>query len=458
MSNSQENHLLLGAEEHLKQPSAVDETECFEPTVPQPSVSPVHSPAPPPKPRGLTPVVDECLRELGILPIPSKAIPETGLPPATGSEGDAEMVQPRETLVASAKTPLPPPREATAVELIGGIKRTILAQTHLAEDAAEIVAFWAISTWFQDALTVLPCLVITGAANDAWALLHVLRDLCGWATLLAGFRRSHLSVLRGYQTRLVWEPDLGQRTADLLSNLTDRLFLVVGGGSLGCHSAPTAIYAGENPGRHNIQNSIHIHLTATNQAPPARPQGLQKTIGSVRAQLDQYRKTNLNNVKAGTWVPVGLSSETAAIATALGRGVVDAPELRQKLVALLKTLDQQHGSELSNTMEAIVVEGIQSLNHGGLERAYVREIAAEANRLLKVRGETARLSPEKVGHLMKRLGLCTRRLSQSGNGLTFDNATVAGIQQLAAMYIMEDMPAKTEPSDESQATGNTSAM
>jgi hypothetical protein len=125
---------------------------------------------------------------------------------------------------------------------------------------------------------------------------------------------------------LVWEPDLGQRTADLLSNLTDRLFLVVGGGSLGCHSAPTAIYAGENPGRHNIQNSIHIHLTATNQAPPARPQGLQKTIGSVRAQLDQYRKTNLNNVKAGTWVPVGLSSETAAIATALGRGVVDAPE------------------------------------------------------------------------------------------------------------------------------------
>jgi hypothetical protein len=124
----------------------------------------------------------------------------------------------------------------------------------------------------------------------------------------------------------------------------------------------------------------------------------------------------------------------------------------------LKTLDQQHGSEMSNTMEAIVVEGIQSLNHGGLERAYVREIAAEANRLLKVRGETARLSPEKVGHLMKRLGLCTRRLSQSGNGLTFDNATVTGIQQLAAMYIMEDMPAKTEPSDESQATGNTSAM
>jgi hypothetical protein len=338
------------------------------------------------------------------------------------------------------------------------IKRTILAQTHPAEDAAEIVAFWAISTWFQDALSALPCLIITGAAHDAWALLHVLCDLCARAMLLADFRRSHLNVLRGFHTRLIWAPNLDRRTADLLSSLTDRGFSVVGGGSLGRCSASTAIYAGENPGRHNIQNSINIHLTATNQAPPAPPQGLQKMIECVRVHLEQYRKTNLDNVKAKTWVPVGLSSETTTIATALGRGIVDAPELRHKLVALLKTLDQQHGSEMSNTMEAIVVEGIQSLNHGGLERAYVREIAAEANRLLKVRGETARLSPEKVGHLMKRLGLCTRRLSQSGNGLTFDNATVTGIQQLAAMYIMEDMPAKTEPSDESQATGNTSAM
>jgi hypothetical protein len=276
--------------------------------------------------------------------------------------------------------------------------------------------------------------------------------------LLADFRRSHLSVLHGFQTRLVWAPRFDRRTADLLSTLTDRRFSVVGGGSLGYNSSPTAIYADENPGKHNIQNSIHIHLTATNQAPPAPPHGLQEKIEGIPLHLDQYREKNLNKVRAGTWVPVGLSSETAAIATALGRGVVDAPELRHKLVALLKTLDQQHGSEMSNTMEAIVVEGIQSLNHGGLERAYVREIAAEANRLLKVRGETARLSPEKVGHLMKRLGLCTRRLSQSGNGLTFDNATVTGIQQLAAMYIMEDMPAKTEPSDESQATGNTSAM
>ena len=52
----------------------------------------------------------------------------------------------------------------------------------------------------------------------------------------------------------------------------------------------------------------------------------------VPVHLDQYREKNLSEVRRWTWVPSGLSSETAAIATALGRCIVDAPELRQKLV------------------------------------------------------------------------------------------------------------------------------
>ena len=45
--------------------------------------------------------------------------------------------------------------------------------------------------------------------------------------------------------------------------------------------------------------------------------------------LDQYRNKNLRYVRHSTWAPSGLSSETVAIATALGRGIVNAPELRQ---------------------------------------------------------------------------------------------------------------------------------
>ena len=171
----------------MKQPSTVDDIECSVPFVPQPPVSPVDSPAQPPKPHGLPSVVDEFLYERGILPRPSNAIPETEFPPpATGSEGNAEIVQPRETLVAPVETPLPPPRKATAVKLIGWIKQIILAQMHLPDDAAEIVAFWVISTWFQDALSVLPCLVITGAPMRhgpfSTSFATCARGLCCWPT------------------------------------------------------------------------------------------------------------------------------------------------------------------------------------------------------------------------------------------------------------------------------------
>jgi hypothetical protein len=109
---------------------------------------------------------------------------------------------------------------------------------------------------------------------------------------------------------------------------------------------------------------------------------------------------------------------------------------------------------MSNTTEAVVIEATLALSRDGRKHAYTREIAAAANLLFEARGEAARLSPELAGHSLKRLGLPTHRLSQTGNGLTFDKATVAQIQQLAAMYMMEDTPAETENLHGSQATEN----
>ena len=92
---------------------------------------------------------------------------------------------------------------------------------------------------------------------------------------------------------------------------------------------------------------------------------------------------------------------------------------------------------MSNTTEAVILEATLALSRDGREHAYAREIAAAANRLLEARGETARLSPEKVGTGLKGLGLRTRRLSQTGNGLMFDKATVAQIRELSAVYGVE---------------------
>jgi hypothetical protein len=386
---------------------------------------------------------DKVFRDMGWeVPAWTGAAPETGIsaPAAAGGTDDAEVTQPTETLSAPAEAPLPPPRMATAAELIDWIKRSLLAQTHLPADAAELIAFWVISTYFQDTLTVLPCLIITGPAHDAGVLLHLLFNLCRRAALLAGFRRSDLGVLRwGCQTNLILELHLDRRTASLLSSMTDQNCVIVDGQSLIRHAKSTAIYAGENPITHKILNSIHIHITPSNSAPPTRPAWLQIMMERLPVHLDLYRKMNLSYVKQWTWVPSGVSSETAAIAMALARGIVGAPELRQMLVTLLQAQDRQQLSKRSGAPEALVVEAVLALSRQDRIHAYTSEIAGEANRILELRGERLKLSPETVGRRLCQLGLRTCRLTLAGNGLTFDKATLALIQRLAAVYVEEDL-------------------
>ena len=86
------------------------------------------------------------------------------------------------------------------------------------------------------------------------------------------------------------------------------------------------------------------------------------------------------------------------------------------------------------------------------EHVFTSEIAAEVNRLVELRGERSKMKPETVGRRLCQLGLRTRPLSQAGNGLTFDKATVAKVQQLAAMYVEEDLLAGIENLHSSQTT------
>ncbi len=225
---------------------------------------------------------------------------ETGL--SVPAAADVETAKPSEILPASEKAPLPPPRVATAVEIFTWITRCFLALALLLVDEAELITFWAISTWFQDELTIFPCLAITGPAHDAMVVLSILQDFCRKPLLVADFRKGDLLTLRhNCRTVLISEPNLDTRSAALLGNLTNRGFRVVADGCATDLSMSRAIYLGENPATHKILNSIHIHIGPTHAAPPAPPQGLQEMIERIPVHLDQYRNKNLSSVQRRTW-------------------------------------------------------------------------------------------------------------------------------------------------------------
>ena len=260
MPETSESDLLQTRREDLKQPAVLDDGGCFEPFIPNRTVSSAAKGSHP-EPRSIKRVVDKVFRDLGYFETPPDTTPKASLKAAAADadKGDAETGPSSTAPGAQAEEPLPPPRVATSAELFTWIKQSLLAQTPLSEGAADLVSYWVISTWFQEGLNLFPCLVFTGAAHDAHRVLHALSNFCRQPALLAGFGRCHLKALRWCRTHLISEPNLDKRTADLSSNLTDRKFLVVTGSSVACHAKSAAIYAGEDPATHKIQTHPPPH-------------------------------------------------------------------------------------------------------------------------------------------------------------------------------------------------------
>jgi hypothetical protein len=356
----------------------------------------------------------------------------------SGPAENVDGIQPDE--VCTPEKRLPPPPENASVKgelhLHTLIKRIIAGRTGLPDSVSALVAFWVISTWFQNLFPVIPSLVITGPAHEAMVVLRVLYDLCCQPTLLAGFRRADLECLRFCWTLLISEPNVNNRTAALLGDLTNRGF------SFACS---WAIYIGEDPAIKRIQHSICIDAGARPHAkPPDAGQLWPGTMETLRDRLIEYCKRNQGEVRFLRFNPCGLSLEAHSMANALGSCLVDAPQVQAELVALLRSQDQQQITDRSNSVDALVAGAALTLCHQGKDQVFVKEIAAEVNRLLEARGETLQFSPEKVGHKLRKVGLPARRLSQAGNGLYLDQPTRIHIHEVAAAYRREDSIEKDE--------------
>jgi hypothetical protein len=347
-----------------------------------------------------------------------------------------------ETRALNVTVPETPRPDSLSRQLFGWLKESVAAQTFLPGDTCSLIAFWALSTWFPEAFTVFPCLVLTGPAYEAIRVLRILRDLCCAPTLMAAFRSSDLKVVSfNFQTLLISQPNMNNQTATLLGNLTNRDFMMVEEGSYRYSAGSRAIYIGEDPAIKKIQNAIYINVAASSGAvPPTRP----KWVADLPGHLRLYRDKHLEQVCRLEFSPSGLSLEAHAIANALGSCIIDTPELQSELVALLKPHDRQQAADRSDSLEALVAGATLTLCHMGQEQIFVKQIAVEVNRILEGRGETLRLSPEKVGHRLKKIGLLTRTLSQAGNGLLLDGETKVRVHEVAAAYRMEDSIAESE--------------
>jgi len=241
-------------------------------------------------------------------PPPATEAAPTSSPGVENSEKASENTAQADvaTTFVTAIQSWPSPDSSKAAMLHHWMRRSILAQTHLQEDVAALIAFWILSTWFQDAVTVLPCLVISGASHDAVVVLRILKAFCREPSLAAEFRRGDIDNYHwNSRTFLILEPNLDNKKAVLLGNLTNPGFqMLVAGRRLDC-SKSRAIYIGTNPAIHQIQNAIHITITPSNAEPPRPPEWLQSAIDNLPSHLGSYRVRSLDKVRRLEFIPSG---------------------------------------------------------------------------------------------------------------------------------------------------------
>ncbi len=127
------------------------------------------------------------------------------------------------------------------------------------------------------------------------------------------------------------------------------------------------------------------------------------------------------------------------MAEVLGAVIVEDPELQKDIIELLQERDEQSRVDRASGQDGMVLKAVLWHCHQSDQRqVFVREIAATANRIYSEEGESLKITNETVGHVLKNLGLYTRRLGNAGRGLVLDNATQARAHELG--YASEVLP------------------
>lgn len=361
-------------------------------------------------------------------------------------EGSVDSISEIIVRATRVRTPLiavPAPTSAksysTTQELFRRLQKAIAAKTSQSEQASALFAYWTIASWMSDGLALAPGLAIIGPAYEGDLVLRTLRSFCRNPLMMPRITAADLINInwRIPPTLLCYAPGLTKQMASLLGCTTRRGYIVGDASDYKDPFGPKAVYLGEAVSIDRLPPySIQVNLlpTATACATQKASRLDELEVQEMQNELLSYRLKNLVRVYNSDFDACALTSDTRAIANALGACIVDSAELQSELISLLTPVESQRQTDRSASLEAVTLEAILNLVHGGKAKIFVAEIATEVNRIATARGERLTHSAETIGHQLKKVGLGTRRLGKAGKGLAMDLVTMARVHELAAVY------------------------
>jgi hypothetical protein len=326
----------------------------------------------------------------------------------------------------------------SARQVFEGICGVLRGCPALSDRRCELLSSWCLATWFADLMDFIPRMTITGPRYAADLLFDLLACVCRRAILLAGIKPATLQqipVKDFMPTLLIRQIKPGKSVNELLDASDRRQCFVACGKQLVDIYCAKCVYAGEPYDAQLADKGLYIHLG--HNAPAAKAgYPSQETTQHLQNQLFTYRSFYRDRFEQGAYqVPKRdeLLLQLNMIAYRLCSVIFEDRELQGRILELLQTQNGQMLVDRASGIDAIVVQAVLALAHRDEPQIYVRDIAAAANQICDEQGESMKLSAEKVGHALKRLGLYTRR-DIKGRGLVLDKDTQIRVHQLSLEY------------------------
>lgn len=329
-------------------------------------------------------------------------------------------------------------RYGSTRELFDKVQKLFRSYVGVSEKQSALLAYWTFASWFPDVLDFVPRLVMSGSRYAADLLFRVLRVVCRRPVLLAdisGAALRSIPIEELMPTLLIRLTDLNKRNRELLDASDRKGYLVANGKELRETYCAKCIYIEQDSGRQpSKSNEIHFYV-ASNFSLSNRSLPSAEDVEAFQNQLFHYRCYNRDLVLASGFSPVGLTSDMASVARSLGAAIVDDVDLQRGVLELLTAQNEQVRVDRANAREGMVLRAVLSYCHqSNRQQVLAKEIAITVNEMYRDEGESTKFSSESVGHVLKNIGLYTRRLSSSGRGLLLDKSTQISVHQLSFQY------------------------
>src|SRR6266849_3514521 len=307
------------------------------------------------------------------------------------------------------------------------------------EEAGLAATYFVFATWFPGALSMAPCLVITGPRLEACFLLQLLACLVRRPLPLAEVTRQSLCSLpmELKPTLIINAGRIGPTALVLLRTSNHRNAFFSGKDGLVDLFCAKAVFCGDTIDTTILaEGALHISLPPSwEQLPIIDENSCEEVAQEFQSKFLAYRCHHFLEVRESQFDVPEFTSPTRILARVFGSPIVHAPALQAGLIPLLKDHEERQ-LELSWTdLRSVVLEAVLHHCHkepgewvhvGGMTGGITKTVHG----ILKGRGDATKRDAREIGPILRDLGLRSKRKS-GGVMYLLDFAVCRQVHRLA---------------------------